>query len=93
MKEHIPDKLPPLIVDMPDHYGFDATHVLNPPINEQEAHERFNLCKVAIARRSERIQNAYPANIGGVEQFFALRALAKHEGVELQFSSSDESTV
>lgn len=95
MNQHVPDKLPPLVVELPaDAYGYEATYIRNErPTTPSMAAEALYMCQVGIERKSTRIENAYPAHIGGVEQFFALRALAKRNGVDLQFSSSGENTV
>ena len=86
MKQHIPDTLPPLRVDFgTDAYGYEATFVRERRPNTPElAHLAFKICEIGIYQNA-RIENAYPAHVGGQEQHFALRTLAKQYGVELQF--------
>ena len=86
MKQHTPDKLPPLRVDFgTDAYGYEATFVREKrPETPELAHLAFKICEIGIYQNAT-IENAYPAHVGGTEQHFMLRALAKQYGVELQF--------
>ena len=92
MKEHVPDTLPPLLVDFGvDAYGNDVTFVReHKPLNPELAQIAFNICKLGIYEKVERLENMYPAHVGGVEQYNVLRALAKQYGVELQFPAIDK---
>ncbi len=84
--KHTPDTLPPLKIDFgSDAYGYEATFVREKRPDTQElAHVAFMMCKLGIYQNAT-IENAYPAHVGGTEQHFMLRALAKQYGVELQF--------
>ena len=84
---YIPDALPPLTIDLGiDAYGVESTFVQNNrPATAEIAARAFELCKLAIDRQSTRIENAYPAHIGGADQLLILRSLARQRGVDLQF--------
>lgn len=84
---HTPDRLPPLVVDLgADMYGLESTFVQKQkPATAELAVRAFEICKLGVRRNSSRIENAYPAHIGGVDRLAILQTLAEQHNVELAF--------
>ena len=93
MIDHIPDKLLPLVVDIPPSgmYETEVATYIQPakPQSPEIAQRAFELCQLAILRDSKRIENAVPAHVGGKEQHDVLVALAKRCGVSLTYLKSN----
>lgn len=91
MSAHTPNELPPLMVDFgKDAYGYEATFVrTHAPRTPDEVGLVQKMCELGIYQGAK-IENAYPAHIGGVEYQVALRSLAKRYGTELQFPLAKE---
>ena len=87
MINHTPDTLPSLHVEIPaDAYGVESTFVqTRRPATPELAHIAFAMCQTAILRQTPRLENMYPAHVGGMERQHLLVDLAKQCGVELRF--------